>query len=244
MEGWQIGLIAVVVVGVAVIMLGAVRDRRLNERRRQEMLAPPERSIPRFAPDAPAPRYLSELQARRPPDATAAPELSEAARDELRAAIEQPSTVTVNVGCAAPAMITDRITGWTVLPRPDVLVSAAPITSIRELLGILENQIPTGRPLVVVAPSIAPELIATFEVNHIQRVTTIVPIVAAEVSARTTIATATGATTMSQGDLQSGFHAPGLLGTCATWISTRSSSHLLREDLPASDGPQAEATHG
>ena len=67
MEGWQLGLIAVLVIGVAAIVFGAVRDRRINERRRREMLAPPERSIPKFSPDAPTPNYLSELQARRPP---------------------------------------------------------------------------------------------------------------------------------------------------------------------------------
>lgn len=243
MEGWQIGLIAVVVIGLAAIVLGAVRDRRLNERRRRDMLAPPERSIPRFAPDSPTPRYLSELQARRrPPDAVPT-DLSDGDRDRLRAAIQQQDTLTVDVGCVPPELITDEVTGWTVLHRPDVLVSAAPITTVRELLGILEHQIPTGRPLVVVAPSISRELIATFEVNHLQRVITIVPISAADEEVRTMIAEATGATTMSHPDLQSGFHAPGLLGSCATWVSTRRSSHLMFDDV-ISDGSTAERTNG
>ena len=233
MEGWQLGLIVVVVVGVAVIVAGALRDRRLNERRRREMLAPPERSIPRFSPDAPTPRYLSELQARRPPADAAATDLSDAERDALRTAIEQPGTLTLEVGCVPPDLITDRATGWTVLRRPNVLVSAAPISTVRELLGILENQIPTGRPIVVVAPSIGREVIQTFEVNHIQRVMTIVPIIAAEEETRTRIAQATGATTMSQTDLRSGFHTPGLLGSCAIWVSSRRSSHLLFDETPS-----------
>ena len=69
-----LGLIAIIVLGLAAIVFGAIRDRRLNERRRREMLAPPQRDIPRFSPDTPQPAYLSELQAHRPPaDATPRP---------------------------------------------------------------------------------------------------------------------------------------------------------------------------
>ena len=54
-------MVAVVVVGLAVIVLGAVRDRRITERRRREILAPPERTIPRFSPDAATPRRSSAI---------------------------------------------------------------------------------------------------------------------------------------------------------------------------------------
>jgi len=230
-EGWQIGLIAVVVIGVVVIVVGALRDRRLNERRRREMLAAPERIIPRFAPDAPTPAYLSELQARRPPTPIRT-DLTEAERAELREALAGPDVTTVAVGCSSADLITDPSTGWTVLHCPDVLVSAAPIAVVRELLGILEAQLPTGRPLVVVAPSIAPELISTFEVNHIQGLITILAIVTPDEAVRNRIAEITGATPLSHGDLQSGYHEPALLGTCATWVSTRTESHLVAPARP------------
>jgi hypothetical protein len=235
-EGWQVGLIAVVVVGLGVIVFGAVRDRRLNERRRREMLAPPERSIPRFAPDAPTPAYLSELQARRPPSEARGADLTEIERTALQEALAQPDVTTVEAGCPSDDLVTDQVTGWSVLRRPDVLVSTAPISVVRELLGILENQVPTGHPLVVVAPSIGQELISTFEVNHIQRVITILPIISPDEATSTRIAAATGATPLSHSDLQSGYNPPTLLGSCATWVATRTRSHLLTEiDAAARD---------
>lgn len=237
MEGWQIGLIAVVAIGLAVIVFGAVRDRRLNERRRREMLAPPQRDIPRFAPDAPTPRYLSELQARRPPAGAQPTTLTDDERARLRAAIERPDTLTLQAGYASPDLVTDTATGWCVVRRPAVLVSRAPVRVVRELLGVLERQVPTGRPLVVVAPEIGPELIATFGVNHIQRVITIVPVLVSEQDALDRIAEATGATPVTHADLQSGYCPPDLLGSCPVWISTADRSHLLADDPPARTEP-------
>ena len=74
--GLAAGAGRVIVIGLAAIVFGAFRDRRINERRRREMLAPPQRSIPKFSPDAPTPNYLSELQARRPPPDARPTELS------------------------------------------------------------------------------------------------------------------------------------------------------------------------
>ncbi len=71
LDPWTLGLVAVVVLGLALIAYGALHDRARNRRAREEMLSPPKREIPQFRPDTPAPQYLSELQARRPPaDAT------------------------------------------------------------------------------------------------------------------------------------------------------------------------------
>jgi len=227
-EGWQLGLIAVLVIGLAAIVFGAVRDRRINERRRREMLAPPERSIPRFSPDAPTPNYLSELQARRPPPDATPTDLSPAERDELRTAMDSPDTVVIDHGYASADLVTDRATSWSVLRRPSVLVAEAGIATIREVLGVLENQIPTGRPLVVVAPAIGDELLATFAVNHIRQVITILPVIVTDQADRRRIATTTGAQLMSHLDLQSGYLVPGLLGSCATWVSSSRQSHLIR----------------
>ena len=74
MDAWQIGLIVLIIVGLGLVVFGALWDRARNRRRAAEMLAPPPRTIPQFRPDAPPPHYLSDLQARRPrPDAAAAP---------------------------------------------------------------------------------------------------------------------------------------------------------------------------
>ena len=228
MELWQLGLVVVIVVGLGLIVFGAVKDRRTNQRRRREMLAPPERSIPGFSPTAPTPAYLSELQARRPPAAARPTDLSAAERDQLRQAMAAPEATAVEVGYATTDLVTDQATGWAVLRRADVLVTDAGISTVRELLGVLEKQIPTGRPLVVVAPAIAPELLATFAVNHIQQVITILPIIAGP-DARARIAEATGAAPVSHTDLQSGYHTPGMLGACATWVSDSTQTHLLAD---------------
>ena len=221
------GLIAVIAVGLLAIVFGAVRDRRINERRRREMLAPPERSIPRFAPDAPTPNYLSELQARRPPADARPTDLSAAERDELRTAMETPGATVLDQGYATADLVTDPATGWSVLRRPSVLVADSGIATIREIMGVLENQIPTGRGLVVVAPAIGDELVATFAVNHIRQVITILPLIVTDDAVRQRIATATGAQLMSHTDLQSGYLVPGLLGSCQTWVSSSRRSYVL-----------------
>lgn len=228
MEGWQIGLIAVLVVGVAVIVFGALKDRRTNERRVREMLAPPERDIPRFAPDSPTPHYLSELQARRPPNSAESTALAPEERAELQAAIDSPGVTTIRAGYASRDLITDQPTGWSVLQRPAVLVSTEPISAIRELLGVLERQLPTSRPLVIAAPAISQELIRTFEVNHIQQLLTVLPVVIPDdPGALRQIAEITGATPMSRTDLQAGYVPPHALGSCATWIAAPDRSYLL-----------------
>ena len=233
-EGWQIGLIVVLVVGVAVIVFGALKDRRTNARRAREMLAPPQRDIPKFAPDSPTPNYLSELQARRPPSNSKSTELSPDERTELRAAIQQPDITTIEAGYASRDLVTDATTGWSVLRHPNILVSTEPITTVRELLGVLERQLPTNRPLIIVAPNISQELIGTFEVNHIRQLLTVLPVIVADPTTRADIATKTGATPISRTDLQSGYAAaPHLLGTCGTWIATPTQSYLLPDSTHA-----------
>ncbi|MFT4166335.1 MAG: hypothetical protein QM650_13935 [Microlunatus sp.] len=227
MEGWQIGLIAVLVIGVAVIAFGALNDRRINERRRREMLAPPEREIPRFAPDSPTPNYLSDLQAHRPPENAKSTELPDEERANLRAAIQQPGVTTIDGGYASAYLVTDPPTGWSVLRHPNVLVSLEPVTAVRELLGVLDRQLPMNRPLVVLAPAISEELISTFEVNHVRQILTVLPVVTDDPQALTRIASTTGATPVTRADLQSGYAATTELGSCGIWIATPDRSYLL-----------------
>ncbi len=228
MEGWQIGLIAVLVVGVAVIVFGALKDRRPNGRRVLELQAPPARIIPRLTPGSPSPHHLSELQARRPPNSAESTALTPEERAELQTAIDSPGVTTIRAGYASRDLVTDQPTGWSVLRHPAVLVSTEPITTIRELLGAPERQLPTPRPLVVVAPALSEELIGTFEVNHIRQLLTVLPVVIPDdPGALRQIAEITGATPMSRTDLQAGYVPPHALGSCATWIAAPDRSYLL-----------------
>src|SRR6478735_6630070 len=162
-DPWTVGIVALIVLGVVVITFGALSDRRKNRRAAREMLSPPDRSIPHFAPETPAPNYLSELQARRRPAAARSAGLSAADRQEISSRINDPATVSVPVGMASPDFVTDQPNGWAVLEHPYVLVCSEPVATVREILTVLERVLPTGRPLVVVAPALLGEVRSTLE---------------------------------------------------------------------------------
>jgi hypothetical protein len=225
-DPWSIGLIVLIVVGLAAIIFGALWDRRLNKRRAAEMLAPPRRTIPHFKPDAPAPHYLSDLQARRRPENAEQTDLSDAERESINQQLADPRTVSVAAGYASRDFITDSSSGWAVLEQPAVLVCADPVQTFRELLGPLEKLILTKTPLVVVAPAIAPEVLATLEVNAIQRTMPLLAVICDEAQL-STIAAACQALLIDRSDRQSGYLAPDQLGHCERWISTAKSSHLV-----------------
>jgi hypothetical protein len=226
-DAWTLGLVVLVVVGLGVIVFGALWDRARNRRRAEEMLAPPERVIPHFRPDTPAPQYLSELQARRAPATAAAPALSTGERAELGRRLEDGGSVTIGTGYASSDFVTDPTSGWAVLDEPVVLVCADPVASIRELLGVLERMVLSQTPLVVVAPDLAPEVIATLEVNRIQRRLALVVVVAPDDGERAVVARACGATPTDRSDRQAGYLPPSVLGRCARWVSTVRTSHVL-----------------
>jgi hypothetical protein len=226
MDPWSIGLIVLIVVGLAAIIFGALWDRRINQRRAAEMLGPPRRTIPHFSPDAPAPHYLSDLQARRRSDNAEPTDLSDAERQSVGRQLVDPSTVTIGAGYASRNFITDSSSGWAVLDRPAVLVCGDPIETFRELLGTLEKLILSRTPLIVVAPAIAPDVLATLEVNAIQQTMRLLAVICDE-ACLSTIATACHAMIIDRSDRQSGYLRPDQLGHCERWISTGTSSHLV-----------------
>jgi hypothetical protein len=225
-DPWSIGLIALIVVGLAAIIFGALWDRRLNKRRVAEMLAPPQRTIPHFKPDAPAPHYLSDLQARRRPSNAEPTDLSYAERQSISQQIADPRTVSVHAGYASRDFITDSSSEWAVLEHPAVLVCGDAVQTFRELLGPLEKLILSKTPLVVVAPAIAPEVLATLEVNAIQRTMPLLAVICDEAHL-SAIAAASQALIIDRSDRQSGYLPPDQLGHCERWISTAKSSHLI-----------------
>jgi hypothetical protein len=226
-DPWQLGLIAVIVVGLGLIVFGALWDRARNQRRAREMLSPPPRHIPQLAHDAPSPRYLSDLQARRRPTAADTPApLTAGQREQINRQLADAQTVTVPTGYASRDFITDPTSGWAVLDHPAVLVCADPVSSIRELLPVLERLITTGTPLVVVAPQLAPEVQGTLEVNTLQhrmRLLAVTPPGPALYS----LAAACGADPVDRSDRQAGYLPPERLGRCERWVSTAKASHVI-----------------
>lgn len=226
MDLWQVGLIAVIVVGLGLIVFGALLDRSRNRRRAAEMLAPPPRNIPQFRPDAPAPHYLSDLQARRPPADATPTVLTAEDRQTITRQIADTQTVTIRAGYASKDFVTDPTTGWAVLDRPAVLVCAEPVETFRELLSVLERLVMSRTPLVIVAPSLAPEVLATLEVNQIQQKMRLLA-VTPKPTELPALATACGATMMERADLRAGYTPPDQLGHCERWVSTPRASHLI-----------------
>lgn len=236
MDLWTVGLVAVIVVGLALIVYGALRDRARNRRAREEMLSPPKRDIPRFRPDSPAPRYLSELQARRPPADTAPADLSEEERQTITVQLRETNAITVGVGYASKSFLTDPTSGWAVLDEPSVLVCAGPVQSIRELLPILERAAMAQQAVVIAAPSIADDVLATLEVNAIQRKLRLLTLAGSDKHSLATIAAHTGARPLDRSDLQAGYIPDDHLGRCRRWVSDKKQSWVLPE---ASSGLRA-----
>ena len=223
---WQVGLIAVIVIGFGLIVFGALWDRARNQRRAREMLSPPPRHIPQFRPDAPAPHYLSDLQARRPTAGTERTELTSDERERINRQIADAQTVTIGTGYASRDFVTDPASGWAVLDHPAVLVCADPVDSIRELLPALERFILSGTPLVVLAPWISAEVQATLEVNAIQQKMRLLAVTPNTADLKG-LAAACAADPVDRSDRQAGFFPPERLGHCERWVSTAKASHVI-----------------
>jgi hypothetical protein len=226
MDAWQIGLIVLIVTGLGLIIFGALWDRSRNRKRAMEMLAPPKREIPRFHPDAPAPHYLSDLQARRPPEGAVSTELSADERSAIKVRIAEPDIVTIKTGYASKDFVTDKGSGWAVLEHPRVLVCGDPVESIRELLSVLEPLIMSKAPLVIAAPRLAEEVRATLEVNKIRQTMSLLALMPTEADLRR-IAEATGALIIARSDRQSGYVPLEQLGRCERWVSTANASFVI-----------------
>lgn len=227
MEPWQIGLIAVLVIGVVVIAFGALSDRRKHKRAVREMLSPPPRDIPRLPADAQQPQYVSALQARRVTDPR--PPLDDDQQRQLGQQLKSSDTVRIPLGFASDAFVTDEPGGRAVLDHPRVLVCAEPIMAIRELISVLEHMITDQTPLVVVAPTMAPDVLDTLEVNHLQRAIDLVVILSRDPVPTDAIVDATGATLISRVDLQTGYLSDHELGSCQRWVSDRKTSYVVRD---------------
>ena len=215
-------MIAIVAVALVLTVYGALSDRAKNRRRAAEMLGPPQRDIPNLPADARAPRYVTEGQARRRPEGASAAAPAPEPFDRLRDRV-------IDVGYASAAFATDAKSQEVVLEDPLVLVCADEIETIRELLPALEQALRTARPLVVVAPAIAKDVLGTLEVNAIQGKVPGLAVLADD-AVRAQLAEASGATPVDAGDRRSGWLDPAALGHASRWTSTRTTTHVTPAD--------------
>ncbi|HEY9294156.1 MAG TPA: hypothetical protein VIP98_22970 [Microlunatus sp.] len=225
MDGWLIGLIALLVLGIGVIAYGGISDRRKHRREVTAVLSPPPRQVPHLDPGSPTPRYVSTLQAHRPPTSGERPSLTDDDRQTIKQHLK--AATTIPIGYASDAFVTDRSSGWAILDHPRILVSAEPIMSIRELISIIEHMITDRVSLVIAAPSMAPDVLDTLEVNHIQRKIDLIVLLTRDPVPMDKIIETTGATLVSRVDLQTGYVAERDLGHCERWVSDKHRSHLI-----------------
>lgn len=219
------GVVAVLVVGIAIVAYGWLSDRAETRRRIAEVAAPPKRDIPGFVPDSRPPEYLSELQALVRPDELPPTDLDVDARHALTERLS--AAPTFPAGWPSRHFVTDASTGWCVLKMPLVLVCLDPLATIRELLPALERARFTARSLVVVAPDVPSEVVATLRANMIQGKLTCLVLTLADPELRHEIATLTGGRSVPREDLQAGYLPDSALGTCATWVADEDDSWVL-----------------
>ena len=222
----MVGLVALVVVGVAVIGYGAWSDRARNRRAAAAVMAPPERVIPGFEPAGRGPAYVSDLQARRRPQASSTSLGGDVAGSDTPGPDAGLSTVDVRAGWASADFATDPERQQAVLEGPWVLVCEDRVETVRELLPVLEPALRAQKPVVVVAPEVAREVLATLEVNAIQGKLAVL-VVRANDGQRTSICAASGATPVDCSDRQSGYVTADRLGRLTRWTSTRDASYLV-----------------
>jgi chaperonin GroEL len=71
-------------------------------------------------------------------------------------------------GYASPYMITDRERMESILDEPYLLITDKKITTIRDLLPVLEKIVQTGKPLLIIAEEVEGEALATIVVNKLR----------------------------------------------------------------------------
>ncbi len=225
MDWWGITLI--LVAGIAVVVYGYLDDRRKTRERDAAMAAPPNRDIPRFTPTAEPPQYLSELEARTRPNGLPASGLPDQRRAELKAALD--AAPSIRAGIPDDRFHTDTDSGWAVASDPMVALCSEPVTTIRELLPLLEKAQRAGRPLVLAAPSFSEDAIDTLAANTVRDKVRCIPVtVTADQSAQLTEYTL--AAPLSRADLQAGWAPDDSLGTTTTWVSSRNRSWLVQPE--------------
>ncbi len=222
------GIVAVLVIGTAVVAYGWYSDRADDRRRAEALRQPPEREIPRFRADEVRPNYLSELEAATRPAHLPATDLDDAERARLRQLID--GSPQFPAGWPSREYVTDAATGWCLLQDPAIVVCDDEVTAMRELLPAVKRVREAGRPLVLVAPAVAAEVLTTLRANWVQGTFACLPVLLPD-DRRRSLASLTGAQPVSVADLQAGYLPSGQLGTCQAWVSDRRTGWVVLEGL-------------
>ena len=225
------GIVAVLVIGTAVVIYGWWSDRAAARREAEELRRPPDRDIPRFHPEEVRPHYLSELEAVTRPEGAPPAILGVDARHLLTERLN--GAPSFPAGWPNRGFITDPGTGWCVLEAPLVLVCADEVTTMRELLPAVRAAKAADRPLVVVAPEVSGDILATLRANLVQQTFPALAVELGDPGLRRSLCSLTGGALATGQDLRAGYLPKTTLGECETWVSDEDTSWVL---LPVSQG--------
>ena len=207
--------LTVLVVGVAVVLFGALHDRAKRQRALAELTGAPDREIPGYDATAGTPQYLLG-------------DLAHHRREPLPAHDGRPRAMTegteIAYGFASPAFAT-HADGLAVLDRPRILLCRGRVTSMVDLLPVLSRT--ELQPLVLLAEDIDPEVLDTLAVNVAQDKLAVVAIRIGDADVDD-LAAGLGTTVVDDTDLQAGYVPDDHLGSAEQWVSTADASWSLR----------------
>lgn len=216
--------LAILVLGVAVVSYGALRDRTRRQEDQARLSAPPDRVIPGLAPQATAPRYLDPVAARLPisPDRDRLDDQEQRAVDDALAARDP----LLDSGWLRPGFAAQNDDGRAVLGDASVIVVDGPISDTRHAVALLDLTRRSHRGLVIVADGFSDAVAEVLEINT-QRGAVDVVAVRTDRAGRETVLAAAGGQAVELTDLQAGYLPAEHLGRAGRWVSTRDHSWLL-----------------
>lgn len=207
--------LAVLVIGVAVVLFGALHDRAKRQRALTELTGPPDRQIPGYDPASGTPQYLlGDLAHRR--------------TEPLPAYDGEPTARTdgtkIPYGFVSPEFA-NRAASLVVLDGPRILVCRGTVRSMTDLLPLLSR--PEAQPLVLLAEEFVPEVLNTLAVNVVQGKLSMVAIRIGDADVDE-LAAELATAVVDDTDLEAGYVPDDHLGRLDQWVSTAEASWFLR----------------
>ena len=227
-----LGIGLVLVLGVAVVVYGWLADRTDTRRRQEAMTQPPDRDVPGLSPEARTPTYLTEYEALHKADYHPSTSLTDAERAALQQRLN--GAPSLPYGHAAREFTTDETSQLCVLPEPWILVADNDVTTLRELLPFLEKARARDRCVVIVAPSLSRDVLATLQVNAVQQTLSCAAVLIPDAGQRRVLCSLVGAAPLAAADLRAGYVPEASLGTCGVWVSSPGQLWVVSAD---GDGP-------
>ena len=247
-----LGIGLVLLIGIAVVVYGWLADRVDTQRRQEALTSAPDRAIPGLDASAASPEYRTEDELLRGADVRRPEVPAEAVARALRRLAGSPgmafghaSDDFANAVAGVDELDQPNLASGTgfarlrqrsggserlcVLGTPRILVCDSEINSIRELIDFLAKAQADRAPVVIVAPSVASDVLATLRVNSVQGHVACAVVLIPDATKRAQFASLVGAMPVGVDDLRAGYLPSSALGTCGTWVSSRQQLWVVGE---------------